>query len=304
MPTPEMPEVTPIPSPAGLRSDLACPFCTYNLRGLVEPRCPECGYAFAWTDLFQDRLVHPFLFEHHLRRNIWSFLKTLVAGLRPIRFWSTLRPSQRPNTVRLLLYWAFAMTLSFATIGASVAFVGLGRRLDDLEAERALLRRFNRPMPPASPADRAADLRKVVRARLDGIAVPAAFYLLWAGASYASLMLFCLTREQVRKQTLHILRAVVYASDCVVWTAPVAALLSFLRARADAGSRFARPLNDPAIATAAGVGCFACICWFIVRLMIAYRVYLQVHTAVGTVLLAQLTTLMLLLAGAFVLGTM
>ena len=28
-----------------------CPLCGYDLRGLVDPRCPECGYRFVWADL-------------------------------------------------------------------------------------------------------------------------------------------------------------------------------------------------------------------------------------------------------------
>src|SRR5687768_18521450 len=28
-----------------------CPLCDYDLRGLAEPRCPECGYRFTWEEL-------------------------------------------------------------------------------------------------------------------------------------------------------------------------------------------------------------------------------------------------------------
>jgi len=39
------------PFPHGLDEDLPCPQCQYNLRGLMVPRCPECGFAFHWSDL-------------------------------------------------------------------------------------------------------------------------------------------------------------------------------------------------------------------------------------------------------------
>jgi hypothetical protein len=39
------------PGPKGLAEDLPCPRCQYNLRGLTVPRCPECGYHFAWSDV-------------------------------------------------------------------------------------------------------------------------------------------------------------------------------------------------------------------------------------------------------------
>src|SRR5206468_900133 len=31
--------------------EIICPLCEYNLRGLSEPRCPECGYRFQWAEL-------------------------------------------------------------------------------------------------------------------------------------------------------------------------------------------------------------------------------------------------------------
>lgn len=33
------------------RSKVSCPSCAYELRGLREPRCPECGEAFDLTSL-------------------------------------------------------------------------------------------------------------------------------------------------------------------------------------------------------------------------------------------------------------
>ncbi len=41
--------------PEGLAEDLPCPGCQYNLRGLTVLRCPECGFAFHWSDLPQFR---------------------------------------------------------------------------------------------------------------------------------------------------------------------------------------------------------------------------------------------------------
>lgn len=35
------------PTDSGLR----CPVCEYNLTGLSEPRCPECGTGFTWDDV-------------------------------------------------------------------------------------------------------------------------------------------------------------------------------------------------------------------------------------------------------------
>jgi hypothetical protein len=80
--------------------------CEYDLRGLTEPRCPECGYRFEWDELRDPRRrFHPYLFEHHPNRNAWSFFHTLVGGLAPRRFWSTLYPTQPSRPHRLVAYW-------------------------------------------------------------------------------------------------------------------------------------------------------------------------------------------------------
>ena len=45
--------------------DALCPLCQYNLRGLQEPRCPECGYRFTWEEVLDpSRRLHPYLYEH------------------------------------------------------------------------------------------------------------------------------------------------------------------------------------------------------------------------------------------------
>src|SRR5437667_12482923 len=85
---------------------LHCPMCEYDLRGQVEPRCPECGARFDWDELRDPaRRLHPYLFEHHPEQNVRSFRRTLVGGLRPKKFWTTLYPTQPSRLRRLLLYF-------------------------------------------------------------------------------------------------------------------------------------------------------------------------------------------------------
>lgn len=61
--------------------DVPCPRCEYNLRGLTQPRCPECGQMFdplevlAWN---KERARQPLPLW-------WVFGKML---LHPIAFWS------------------------------------------------------------------------------------------------------------------------------------------------------------------------------------------------------------------------
>src|SRR5438105_3295879 len=82
-----------------------CPLCDYNLRGLAEPRCPECGYIFEWEEVLDPRRAkHEYLFEHHRERNLWSWWKTVAGGLRPERFWKELNPAQPSRPGRLVFY--------------------------------------------------------------------------------------------------------------------------------------------------------------------------------------------------------
>src|SRR3954464_15190796 len=93
-PPPPPPPTTTTTPPLSSGESLACPMCGYDLRGQIDPRCPECGYTFDWEELRDPtRRLHPYLFEHHPRRNVWSFIRTLTAGLRPRRFWSMLYPT-------------------------------------------------------------------------------------------------------------------------------------------------------------------------------------------------------------------
>jgi hypothetical protein len=78
------PAETSPPDWSVITDTIRCPLCDYDLRGLSEPLCPECGYRFAWDELLDAQLrSHRFLFEHARRRFRISFLKTNLAGWWP-----------------------------------------------------------------------------------------------------------------------------------------------------------------------------------------------------------------------------
>jgi hypothetical protein len=90
-------------------ADLACPLCGYNLRGLVDPRCPECGFAFTWDELRdRDRDHHPWLFEHARRRRRRAFVGTYIRTCLPRQFWRAVKPTNTVHVGRLVAYWAIA----------------------------------------------------------------------------------------------------------------------------------------------------------------------------------------------------
>lgn len=91
---------------------IRCPLCEYDLRGLSEPRCPECGHEFDWREILSaDHRPHPYLFEHHPERNVWSFRQTKWHALLPGSFWRTLKPLMRSVQRRLILYWLISVPL-------------------------------------------------------------------------------------------------------------------------------------------------------------------------------------------------
>ena len=54
-----------------IRHDVPCPLCDYNLRGLRDPRCPECGYQFEWPEVLDPRRQeHDYLLELSARNEI------------------------------------------------------------------------------------------------------------------------------------------------------------------------------------------------------------------------------------------
>lgn len=120
-PAPAAP-VAPADSPPqweDLRAEVRCPLCEYDLRGLTEPRCPECGYRSEWRDLLDPkRGRHPYLFEHHPSRNVWSFVRTITATVLPRRFWQSVHPAQ-PLVPRRLVAYAVTIVLLAALAPAS-----------------------------------------------------------------------------------------------------------------------------------------------------------------------------------------
>src|SRR4051812_30024329 len=153
-PTPAAPVAPPPPDTpdwGALLDDVPCPLCTYNLRGLTDPRCPECGYTFSWPALFEARrTVHPYLFEHHPKRNVRAFLRTSLATLLPRRFWRSLSAAHPVGVRRLIFYW-FLASLPLVTILIAAVSINawLYRERIALQARQTLA--FYQSLTPASP---------------------------------------------------------------------------------------------------------------------------------------------------------
>jgi hypothetical protein len=246
------PQTIPIPADqppdwSTTPDDFPCPLCSYNLRGLTTPRCPECGYAFTWSALVASKQsTHPYLFEHH--RTPRTFVRTLAAGVLPRQFWRTLTAfhAVRPRRLGAYHFISLLLTLLPVLIATVAAFY---------------------------------QYRSVVS--LNGI--PFLFTLLAIYATWPWIMLLTLLiyrrsmwRASVRMG--HLVRCVVYAWDAGAWAGLAAT--GMLAYAALAAQSF-----DPILDRANDILGFAAMAWpvFILvatyRLVVAYRHYLKMRRA-------------------------
>lgn len=235
--------------PVELSSEsINCPLCDYDLRGLTEPRCPECGHRFDWEELRQHaREKHPFLFESYPDRNAWSFGKTLLAGWRPARFFTVLKPHERIRPLRLLLYWM--LTSALLVVLSLPVFVRQVLAVHTRLAEQGMVVvRMYQQMPPNDPMYKAIitsygsmaayaaqvthpswRLSVIQSMRMQPYQMPIEPLLIallaWPWATLAALMLCRASLKQARVRSSHVLRCVIYSCDAAMLFGAALALL-------------------------------------------------------------------------------
>jgi rubredoxin len=200
--------------------DVTCPLCGYNLRGLTNPRCPECGARFDWPDVIDPHKgLHPYLFEHHPERNVRSFVQTLVGTLRPNRFWSSLSPTQPLRPRRMRAYWLLT------TLVASLAFwAELTRAIAtwwDNSRNWVIVRGPWRPPPPAPltwhNVVEAAGLAWQRDWILGQTCAQLVFWVAWPWMLLLSLQVFRVSMRRAKVHAAHVLRCVVHSFDVGAW---------------------------------------------------------------------------------------
>jgi hypothetical protein len=302
------------PNWEAVQEEICCPLCDYNLRGLIEPRCPECGYSFAWPDLIDpSRRLHPYLFEHHPERRAWSFRRTLTAGLRPRRFWKALHPAQPSYPRLLILYWALAMLPLFLTILANVgglmitirrenkgarisakAWLTLPRFSEDLKSTLRQYGSIDNYLNAAYPVDWTS-IFPIVCAHgenLVSLCTPAGMFLVCPWLTLLSLFIFQISMMRARVRRVHVLRCVCYSADIGFWfgLAIILTVLNFACNRSTTTpTLFLGMVNLELLACALAVLIFS------YRLIIAYRSYLHFPRSVWVVLAAQVIGFLLFL---------
>ena len=221
--------------PGGDAAGVRCPLCEYDLRGLTEPRCPECGYRFVWADVIDpSRRLHPYLFEHHPERNAGSFVRTHLGGWRPRTFWTSLQPAQPSRVRRLLLYAVLAWSPVLSVVAAHYA-VWWRVSVESTRFERASWRAQWRPGSPYyqsviaqfGSVERWLDavepeppsrefFRRAWRAESGWALAIAVGFLAWPWATFLALLVFRISMRRARIKPVHVLRCVVYGFDVYV----------------------------------------------------------------------------------------
>lgn len=295
------------PDWATIAQPILCPLCEYDLRGLQEPRCPECGYRFDWPEVLNpDRQRHPYLFEHHPRKNVWSFYKTLVGGMRPARFWTALKPIQPSRPLRLFVYWLLVTMIGLLGLRAAAL-------QPTIDAAFAATRRnptyssspyFSYAYPTQPGIWKEYDIRlgpflaiswdeDRIRFRCYGLDSDLRFnnfptYAmviigLWPLATAVLLMIFLQSMRRARVRFVHVTRCLVYSSDAIVWAGAASAIIMAIYTLG-AVLFLTQPFSPwPFFA-------LVCLRWWTVvvwRLYQAYRRYMRSDHALLTVLSTQ-----------------
>lgn len=270
------------PLPAD-EDDLRCPLCEYNLRGLAEPRCPECGYRFDWDEIRRlARERREFLFEHHDRRLIRAFVHTALLSALPRRFWRRLQPAV-PYSKPML--WRYASVVAVVAVLPLIVLVFRHLRsirpYTNLRVWRSVEHLFGDNTMASlligwPIAQTAGSLdTAVVRSLL-----PA---LLWPAATYVVLNVFQISMARARIKPVHVLRCVTYSADALFWTGLLVTVVLIV-----ASAPIAQGVESNGIAALIAIGAYLLtIPVFVYRLMLAYRLYLQFDHPRTTVLTAQ-----------------
>ncbi len=256
---------------ADAMNDLACPICSYSLRGLAEPRCPECGYRFDWDALRAAiKAKHPYLYEHGRGPAIMRMVRTFVHGLRPGKFWATLSAATEIRLRRLALYWivvAMFVVAGILVIVPYAKFRGDARRDLAMQTRQNLIsgdagqssrrarmeadtqvdfhrrRRFWKPTPVAMVvAILAAGVSRMVTWRGLGrgyseslvyVIYAAALAVLWPWITLALLGIFVQSRGRAKIRWAQLVRCVVYSGDVAIFCGVAAIAFGVFQASFD-----------------------------------------------------------------------
>jgi hypothetical protein len=296
------------PDWTSLKREICCPLCDYNLRGLTEPRCPECGHQSSWEELLSELNKHEWLFEHQRKRRARSLLRTFYNSQYPRRFWRAVRPTDEPVVRRLLMYWAIlsslaAMLLVFRPV-APVVHVYYAAYTSRQRAAHWIATHANDPLAKARLAT-AGSLQAYLDTYLPYPPLvqvwqaPGNFYyksgapsevftiflasiVAWPWLTILALQIFRQTLRRSRIKFAHVARCAIYAADVgLLLIIPFMAITQYRGLTSVAAARDLEAfglLFDPITATLM-LACFGVLKY---RLWLALRLYLRIPQATAT----------------------
>lgn len=290
-----------------IAEEIVCPLCEYNLRGLAEPRCPECGYRFGWLEMLDPtQRLHPYLFEHHPERNVWSFFKTFAGHLRPIRFWKQLHPRQPSNPRRILQFWLCIAIGFLLTTGSMLVCLVPIIRANNMRYRAFVVSCQQFPQPSYTHfLKQLIEMYGSVQAYLDtrhpvswrritwsvlwdqGNPTGKLLILLflWPWLTLATFMIFRQTLGRAKIRASHLMRVVVYSCDAILWPCLGVMVIAAIALLSNSvGLRFE---SEKMLTIAGIVFCLAVIMWLF-RLVVAMKLYLQFDRPMTVVLCSQM----------------
>jgi hypothetical protein len=301
MPTASTDSTVPLAHPGWptITDEILCPLCEYNLRGLAEPRCPECGFKFAWQELFDaQRYQHPYLFEYQRKHNFWSFWKTFFSDCNPDLFWRDLSPAHVVRKRRLLIYWLIANGIFFLPFIMPLIRNGIA-----VAQNSSNLSKLFTPNPSGSPYPysfrgtlvTAAQYRQMVIPVLSWDFVRAtcgmgllnrstdpsvAVVLLWPWLTLLSLLIYQISMRRAKIKSAHVLRCAIYGCDFGLLAVTLFAAAS-MQVGPNSSTAFIFVMIFPLVAT--------------YRLMFAYKLYLRFSHPLLTVAVSQIMVFLVML---------
>lgn len=203
---------------------LTCPLCDYDLRGLPEHRCPECGHAFDPDELRrQVRARKTWFFEAAPPRTAArAFVLTTLASLWPPHFWRRVQPGDAIHARRLRTWVAawFAITVA-ALLAITTSHVFLIYQTQNAFAAGPVMivQVAGRSVLSAggpSVTWRDAAGRAFANTGLQASGVAAALAFAWPVAAFGVMSLFGATLAQAGIHSGHLWRCGLYAIPSLV----------------------------------------------------------------------------------------
>lgn len=265
--------------------DLQCPLCDYDLRGLTENRCPECGHAFDPDELRRTRAERQanWSFEHASRRRIVrAFVSTSLRSLLPFLFWKRLTAANAIRS-RRLVWWGIAwVVLTFGAFGVAYALIAV--RVHG----QALPFTWNAPLVrgpvPRATWQQAIDIA-LANGRLSELAMSTLALIIWVPLTFFGINLFGQTLKAAGVRVGHLWRIVLYVLPSLLLPTMLAAL-----AVPTVGT--GPDLPTAIVLTSLALAAF--------HLALAHTAYLRIRHALGQAILITIVNLLAMLVFALV----